>query len=112
MIPRADNAIFFEQPDGTLRFDDFWQDDGPPATDTGYKSAYTGDSGSPYWMESEVEGEARQTVLAVHNTHYGKPPPTIYSTNALDQCRMLATKVTADVVNWIKTISDSKNFLS
>ena len=62
------------------------------------------DSGSPFCTQSNVEGEARSTIVALY--HAATEAETIYMSDGLEQCRMFASKITADVINWIKDIDE------
>ena len=104
IFPQANTAIFVKQPDSTFSFEGWNKDQQLPETDTGYTSTDVGDSGNPYWITSTIE-EERNIVLAVHNGRHIDPPAGFYSSANWDECRMTATKVSLDVVNWVKQIS-------
>ena len=106
--PKAENAIFIEKADGTLLFngenpgESGWLKDSDISDiATGHFSSYAGDSGGPFWTEVVVDGESRQTLVAVYNAHRNVPPPVDVSELPKDQCRLLASKVSKDVVKWI-----------
>ena len=95
--------MFIQKPDGTLAYHhklSWLKDKQLPKTTTGYSSAAPGDSGCPIWTSSTVDKEKRQTILAVMGgtSIMGS---TVYSTSAKDQCRMYASKISEDVIDWI-----------
>ena len=71
-----------------------------------------GDSGAPIWRHSysEVPQQAdRQAIIAVHSSSlcdYGPLAAGHYATQGvLANCRMMTTKITSEISNWIKEIT-------
>ena len=95
-----------------------YKDERLPETDTGYVFPWYGDSGSPYWMKCKVKEEEnqeeveRQILLAVVKGFLSMPSvglhPPVYTTNGRAQCRAVASKVSEEVINWIKDIDEMK----
>ena len=78
----------------------------------GYTAPFIGDSGSPYMIhEPDYEGEERYTFVAVHyftKTFYGNAETAVGTyMRGPNQCRTLASKLTPDVLNWIKQAATS-----
>ena len=92
-----------------LKFMEFKKDDGRPDEETGYKVAYLGDSGSPYWVQSkDNKGNTKFTVLAIHNGGADDPfrnTPAEVIKDEYYQCRKIATKLTEEIVKWLKVNS-------
>ena len=78
----------------------------------GYTAPYTGDSGSPYMIhEPDPLGQERYTFVAVHSstkTKYDnfRTAVGIYMRGA-NQCRTFPSKLTADILIWIKKVSEA-----
>ena len=102
--PRAMNAIFNEiDKIGNLEFSNNVEDPQRPDDEHGYMSTGFGDSGSPYWMEKD----GISTLIAInHGTIPNKKVPYKsrgwYDNDQLWQCRIIATQVTKEMVDWIK----------
>ena len=77
----------------------------------GYNHGEFGDSGSPLWKETYPEGtntldssEKRHTVVAVYSTGAGLGMVGLMGKQ--DKCVDLATKVTPDIIAWIKRANE------
>ena len=117
IFPRAENVFFIEQPDGTLEYEEktgWIKDDDLPGTTTGYVQASGGDAGGPYMIRHYMKRqggvfppgnvgslEYTHILLAVHHSQTILPP-TLFSTSAKDQCRMVASKISTSIMDWIK----------
>ena len=102
--PSAKNAIFNEiDKEGNLEYDDEEEDVSRPDDEQGYVSSALGDSGSPYWMKDH-DGVA--TLIAIHHGGLGKTRLTKakvwYNNDPRFQCQIIATKVTKEMLDWIK----------
>ena len=113
MVPRAKNAVFIER-DSQFEFLDYETDSERPPDETGYVAAVYGDSGSPYWIEKTENGEKKKVLVAIHAWGY-RPgyeskvsAHSTYKNDALHQCRMGATKITADILEWIEQTVPAK----
>ena len=103
IIPRASTHIFSQdQQTNNLKFEDqVEQDDVPNANDvSGYVTIYYGDSGSLYWKESS----GKAVAIAMVSSKVGPKfePFSQYSEDPELQCSQKATKLTEDIVKWIK----------
>ena len=102
--PKAYTAIFKLLPkrskkgEQILDFLHFEQDDDHPYISTAYTVTSFGDSGSPIWTKSYVNKEYRQTLVAVQSSSRGVD----IIEPATKHCRGLATKLTNEVITWIK----------
>lgn len=114
--PRANNAVFSEIfTDGSssereLQFIRHERDKQRPDDESGYVSALSGDSGSPYWITEEREdGSFKNTLVAIHNSNLGVPGKNkaVYINEAKYQCRHSATKITEDIKLWIKKMGQN-----
>ena len=113
-LPRATTAVFevFESSThkDTLKFfGKYIQDEERPEEETGYVSPYYGDSGSPYWVISESpenDGSvsplsARRTIIGmVQGADHDNPAKMTNDRN--NRCRIVATKITQELVEWVK----------
>ena len=104
--PTAINAVFLKDEKGDLEFKTMVKDD-EYYSEQGYNHAGIGDSGSPLWKETYPgetnnpdSGEKRQAVIAVLSSGSGLDLVSI--TDTQDKCPDLATKVTPDIIAWIK----------
>ena len=73
----------------------------------GYNSGGEGDSGGPVWMKTYRGGkkemyseEQRHTVIAVQSNSFGFHK--IYAQGRQDKCINQGTKLTEDIIEWIK----------
>ena len=100
--PRAMNAIFNEiNEDGDLQYHENVEDPTRPDNEHGYVSPSFGDSGSPYWMEDDTD---TSTLIAIHYGTSKKKDKSRgwYDNDPFWQCRIIATKVTREMVDWIR----------
>ena len=103
MIPEATFGIFIERNEKTkepvLEFK--IQEHASHERDTsGYIAPQSGDSGSPYWTHNTlIENDLRATLVAVHST--GGTSIRL-STDSYYQCRLTTTKITDDILRWVK----------
>ena len=86
--------------------------DAKQETDQGYSQSMHGDSGDAYWVPSVVRKEQRQTVIAVDSVNIPLSKAMRYSkshTNTYEatRCHTYATKLRAEIVQWIKDIDNS-----
>ena len=74
-----------------------------PDTMAGYLQARSGDSGGTYWTYETVnENVKRPILIAIHSSSSNNRKISI---DKASQCRMMATKITDDILKWIKEIS-------
>ena len=106
--PTAINAVFLKDEKGDLEFKTMVKDD-EYYSEQGYNHAGIGDSGSPLWKETYPggtnnpdSGEKRQAVIAVLSSGSGLDLVSI--TDTQDKCPDLATKVTPDIIAWVKKV--------
>ena len=84
-----------------------WErDSGVNERDTGYSDTGRGDSGSPYWRSDETHisnSGDRAVLLAIHwgTLDLDGIPAFAYDTDERHQCKILATKVSTKVIEWI-----------
>ena len=76
----------------------------------GYNSGGVGDSGGPVWMKTYRGGkkemdseEQRHTVIAVESITAGFHK--IYAKGRQDKCIDMGTKLTEDIIEWIKKMN-------
>ena len=108
--PKARTAVFSgSNAFHKLEFLQFEQDDEHPYYDESpYLEALPGDSGSGFWTESfvQVPLSYRNTIVGVLMGSYTLKPLSDFSPpndpNAKYQCRMFATKLTDEIIAWIK----------
>ena len=73
---------------------------------TGYATIGSGDSGGPYWTYDRVsKNHERSVVVAVHSSNIGSVD---IKSDKQFQCRIIATKITDDILDWIKIKSGIK----
>ena len=94
-----------------------------PKDEHGYISTHKGDSGSPFWVNKyitqkletgNVEGskelkEHRAILVAIASQSTSYPYPynrASYMKDKGKQCRTIAVKMTADILQWIKDKSE------
>lgn len=76
---------------------------------SGFIQNMIGDSGGPYWTYDTMLGnEIRAIVVAIHNDAFDD---SSFSLNKHTQCRMSATKITKDILVWIKHISGMPSYI-
>ena len=105
IIPQAENAVFLKDWKDELHFLQWEKDSWVDEKDTGYSSVSLGDSGSPYWRPDKkfiFDVQERAVLLAINhgNLNFGIHPTT-YDTDSRNQCKILATKVSTNVIEWI-----------
>ena len=108
-LPKARTAVFRKfQHFKDIEFLYFKLDDEHPYFDESpYLEASLGDSGNGFWTDSFIGTKYRKTIVAVMKAGYLLKPLSDFSPNdpnpkAKHQCRMFATKVTDEIVSWIK----------
>ena len=70
----------------------------------GYIQTMVGDSGGPYWTyDAVLDNKMRATVVAIHNDSVGRRLRV--TVDKSKKCRMTSTKITEDILVWIKEIS-------
>ena len=73
---------------------------------TGYVTTGSGDSGGPFWTYDRVsKNEERSVVVAVLSSSIG---PVDIKVDKQFRCRIIATKITDDILDWIKIKSGIK----
>ena len=92
------------------------KDDERPATESGYQLPFKGDAGSPYWILSEDKNVVKRATLVaivegLDRTDTTKglylfTEPATVTDDPVYQCRTIATKLTKEIVNWVKERSD------
>ena len=106
-LPRAQVGVFIKHQDGSLLFVDWDQDDKRPPNESGYLSTHYGDSGSPVFTTTKDEqGKERTVMIAIQQGTHNPPENTRYKDGVLDKCRMIESKVSRDVVEWLGNIFD------
>ena len=103
ILPRASTHIFSRSFRG---FKEKWEyvdevvQDEKLQDASGYVTTFRGDSGSPFWKTFSN----RAIVVSIVSSKVGpkSAPRTVFSENPELQCNNKATKVTADMVLWIK----------
>ena len=100
IIPKADNALFIkESPNGKLIFDSWQQDEEILEMEHGYQHSSHGDSGNGYFVQrKDSEGRIRSTIVAVNSGGRNIFNPLTKTT----KCRNYATKLTDEIIAWIK----------
>ena len=74
-----------------------------PDLTAGYVQTRSGDSGGAYWTyDTVIENDVRSIMIAIHSSSM---PNIEISTDKASQCRMSATKITDDILKWIKEMS-------
>ena len=74
---------------------------------SGYVSTNHGDSGGPFWTHDTFDdGQKRSIVIAILSG--GIDDGVDISTKKDDFCRAGATKITSEIIKWIKEISGLK----
>ena len=101
-LPRAKTAVFElseTRGDCSVSFKYMDQDDERPVDETGYFEGAFGDSGAA-WFKYGPKQKRTAIILAVHEGSWN--PRHGYMKSPQMPCRMEATKVSADVIQWIK----------
>ena len=109
-FPRAINAIFLKDGKGDFELKAMLKDD-EYKSPGGYNLGGFGDSGSPLWNTTYPaganrpdSGEQRHAVIAVYTLGAGLASVSI--TGIQDKCADMATKVTSDIIAWIKKANE------
>ena len=106
ILPRAKSARFLKDEDGSLVFNVWGKDEKRPDKESGYLSADGGDSGSPFLKSTEDDQKKeRKVIVAVQTKSHITPRNTEYSDDPGLACRPAVTKVSSDIVRWIKTLN-------
>ena len=101
--------MFYNDQDKQLKYAKTSENDKPrPEGEGGYLSMFSGDSGSPYWMtfKDNRENEDVTAIIAVQQGVFH----TVGDDDEVDEparitqgeCRQIATKLTNDILEWIK----------
>ena len=96
------NAIFIEiNKVGDLKYHEQVKDPKRPDDEHGYVTPAFGDSGSPYWIEDDTD---TSTLIAIHRGSVSRKDKSraFYDNDQLWQCRIIVTKVTKEMVDWIR----------
>ena len=109
VLPRASTHIFSQdERTGELRFENKVVQDEEWRDGSGYVTTYYGDSGMPYWR-TELTDWGRAVLISLVSSIVGrkyagryKRPRTTFDTDPKYICRNKASKVTEDVVLWVK----------
>ena len=105
-IPESQIAVFVERNTYSVQVDLEFKNvkkDSLPDLTAGYVQTRTGDSGGTYWTYDTVnENDVRSIMIAIHSSSH---PNDKISTDKASQCRMMATKITDDILEWIKQMS-------
>ena len=89
--------MFSQNVRGNLEYKKTVQDQKRPDVETGHVATFGGDSGSPYFTKDT------ETLVAIHRGRtQGKLGKTSawYTNDPYYQCRIVATKVTHDMLSW------------
>ena len=106
IIPTASTYVFSLDPQSdSLKYEKIVNKDEAPKDASGYVTSYVGDSGSLYW---KTEDPGRAIAIAIVSSKVGPKfePVAQFSENPELQCNQKATKVTEDIVQWIKEKSN------
>ena len=111
-IPESQIAVFAERntysviPDLEFKYND---KDSTPDTMAGYLQTRSGDSGGTYWTYEAVNENIKKSILiAIHSSSHDNIK---ISTDKASQCRIMATKITDDILQWIKEMSGMQRFI-
>ena len=112
VLPKATTSVFeckgkcdIKQP--ILVFIKDKPDNDRPPDETGYVTSAIGDSGSPYLISKDINGEKRAILVAIHfGSALDLDKDKIYNAYIKDDsysyCRTIGTKITPKMVRWIK----------
>ena len=107
ILPQANIAIFKEDKAGALSFQHWDQEKQRPPNELGYLGSSLGDSGSSYVkLTEDRNGEERNVMISIHGSGMPHPTNTEYSDDALNECRLRATKISSDVLGWIRSLRE------
>ena len=124
-LPRAKTIVFhqyesnLERGERVLKFEgQFYLDDKRPQHETGYTSDYKGDSGAPFMRSKTVFNEnGKHHELGVHKKYtfvavvshilktWDNEAAGSYLMHIENQCRSVATKITENILAWIKQMA-------
>ena len=109
IVPRASTYIFSRTLDDKHQFPIMFEKldyKGPVQDDeikhaSGHVTTFSGDSGSPYW---KYDASRRAIVVSIVTSKVGPKfgPRSPFSDNPEMECNHKATKLTEEVVKWIK----------
>ena len=107
ILPRANIAIFKEDKAGALSFQNWDQEQQRPPNELGYLGSSLGDSGSSYVkLTKDSKGDERNVMIAIHGSGLPHPTNTEYSDDPFNACRLRATKISSDVLGWIRSLRE------
>ena len=117
VLPRAKEAIFYKEKDKQLHWNTQWTQWKKDAKSNlgGYGSTHTGDSGSPIWLSEQQTGKPKSrasgtaVLVATVSSFYSKGTKqrlTMGTMTEDEKCIMLNTKITDNLLNWIKIAAD------
>ena len=106
-IPESKFVIFEEKDNGRENMDielKYQSQDSLEENTSGYVTTNHGDSGGPFWTyDTSNDGDERSVVVAILSG--GIDDGVDVSTKKDDFCRAGATKITNEILEWIKEIS-------
>ena len=115
VLPRSSTHIFSQdERTGELRFENKVVQDEERRDASGYVITHYGDSGMPYWRSAKqfartIANWGRAVLISIVSSSVGPKfdgqymrPRATYNTNPKYICRGKASKVTEDVVLWVK----------
>ena len=113
VIPRANNAIFreIEGSEELHHLPPLIPDPNRPGDEYGHIKAHSGDSGGPLWRECK-NGKAE--LIAIWQSNFRRDETVLYgaySSTKSEQpyttkCASVATKITRQMVEWLKLIEN------
>ena len=103
-------VLFISKDDETLTFEQVVQDYEPPKHETGYMSVFTGDSGAPCMFSAKEQNSGQLSkadqyafvAIVVGGLTFNNEAHGSYTKDRKYQCRSIATKLSEDIVAWIK----------
>ena len=103
-LPAGRTAIFVQDTEGNIVYKESRKDIRPFNMESGYMASGAGDSGAPYWKKevntlNSKNNDFRSTLVAIHTSGAGCP---IFIKDYFLQCRTMATKITDEILRWIK----------
>ena len=115
-LPQTSTWVFSRnEKTGILKFEMSEKDkvDGFLEGFSGFTAASSGDSGSPYWTSSDLNGknENRATLVAIHNARIISEysDKVVGIVDSYNQCVSRATKMTSEILAWAKQKSGISN---
>ena len=113
ILPQARTAVFTLlkiSASNRLIFKEYYKDD-KNEKDSGFTSAWFGDSGAPYWTMERTRNGELATIVSVHTGQDSQYVKRIKAgrmgTN--EACDMVVTKITKDILKWIKSTAGIKD---